>query len=418
MYKNKSIYLNANGKVYILILVILISLLLTSCSTNTAVNTKPWGQNPKEAPNVIPITSNSVWSVAFSPGNKTIIAGCINNQIYVWDVETGKLLKLLETVTPDMLPTKLNEIKFNNVFLSPDGKTAVNVLMYHPRGTMKVWDIQEGKFLYTLKGHEHWIRYVVFSPDSRIMASGGAVDIAISLWDVKTGRSLGILEEMGWTLSLAFSADGKLLAAGDSTSPSDNESILVGDKPHERIYSKEYIGPINIWDVQTRDLLWKLSGHVKGVGCVAFSPDSKILASGGWDGTFYLWDVQTGKKIRALEDTGGLVMLSVAFSPDGKTFATGGWDGIVRLWDTETGVLLKKMRQSFFPPGAVGSVRSVAFSPDGEKLAAGILDGNVIIWDVKTGKRLRTLKTSAEHPNQIYRRRPEQALLENERDHQ
>lgn len=172
------------------ILFVLASLSLASCSMNTAVNTKPWGQNPKEAPNVISITSNSVWSVAFSPGNKTIIAGCINNQIYVWDAGTGKLLKLLETVTPDMLPTKLTE--FNNVFLSPDGKTAVNVLMYHPRGTIKVWDIQEGKFLYTLKGHEHWIRYVVFSPDSRIMASGG-VDIAISLWDVKTGKRLRTL---------------------------------------------------------------------------------------------------------------------------------------------------------------------------------------------------------------------------------
>ena len=56
------------------ILVVLVSLLLTSCSMNTAVNTKPWGQNPKEAPNVIPITSNSVWSVVFSPDSKTLIA--------------------------------------------------------------------------------------------------------------------------------------------------------------------------------------------------------------------------------------------------------------------------------------------------------------------------------------------------------
>ncbi len=126
-----------------------------------------------------------------------------------------------------------------------------------------------------------------------------------------------------------------------------------------------------------------------------------------------LWDVRTGRQLKVMTEIGGPV-ISVAFSPDGKTFATGGWDGIVRLWDTETGVLLKKMRLSFFPPGAVGMVRSVAFSPDGEKLAAGILDGNVIIWDVRTGKRLRTLTTSAEHPNQVYRRSQKQPLLKNE----
>ena len=144
---------------------------------------------------------------------------------------------------------------------------------------------------------------------------------------------------------------------------------------------------------------------------MAFSPDSKVLASSGWDGALYLWDVQTGKQLKALPDTGALA-LAVAFSPDGTTLATGHWDGIVRLWDAETGVLLKKLRGFIFSP--LDSIRSIAFSPDGETLAAGIVDGTAVMWNVKTGKRLRTLKTSAEHPNRVNRRLRKQASVENE----
>ena len=411
MYKSKSLYLNANGKVYILILVILISLLLTSCSMNTAVNTKPWGQNPKEVPCHYPtIALNAVYSVVFSPDSKTLITGCMNNQILVWDAQTGKLLKSLETVIPEMLP--MSNTDFNLVFLSPDGKTVVNALMYQPPGTMQIWDIQKGELLHTLKGHEGWIRAVAFSPDSKIMASGG-VNGVLLLWDIRTGKSLGLLEEMMdyYILSLAFSPDSMVLAVGHSYPAPDSRTIDIDRARGMQLSTKEFIGTIRIWDVQTRELLCTLSGHVKGTECMAFSPDSKVLASGGWDGALYLWDVQTGKQLKALPDTGALA-LAVAFSPDGRTLATGGWDGIVRLWDAETGVLLKKMRGFIF--SSSDAIRSIAFSPDGETLAAGIVDGTAIMWNVRTGKRLRTLTTSAEHPNQVYRRRPEQALLENE----
>jgi len=61
---------------------------------------------------------------------------------------------------------------------------------------------------------------------------------------------------------------------------------------------------------------------------VAFSPDSRILASGG-DSHLELWDVENGTKLQTLDSDG---VASVAFSPDGHILASGNSDGTIRLW--------------------------------------------------------------------------------------
>src|SRR4051812_43339756 len=98
-----------------------------------------------------------------------------------------------------------------------------------------------------------------------------------------------------------------------------------------------------------------LKGHVKGVLCVAFSPDGKTLATGSSDETVKLWDAATGQEKAALKGHNQPVH-SVAFSPDGKVVASGGWDGSIKLWDVATG---KEKRE------LIGHkiIYSLAFSP-------------------------------------------------------
>ncbi len=125
-----------------------------------------------------------------------------------------------------------------------------------------------------------------------------------------------------------------------------------------------------------------LQGHTKGVcvdGCVAFSPNGQLLASGSWDNTIKLWDVKTGKMRQTLQGHTDLV-LSIAFSPNGLLLASGSADNTIKLWEVSSGNVLKTLREK------ESWVGSVAFSPDGQTLAAEGADNTIKQWALSTDK--------------------------------
>jgi WD40 repeat protein len=118
-----------------------------------------------------------------------------------------------------------------------------------------------------------------------------------------------------------------------------------------------------------------LKGHADYVSSVAFSPDSKTLASGSYDQTIRLWEVASGQSLRELKGHTGAVR-SMAFSPDGKTLPSGSYDQTIRLWEVASGQSLPELK------GHTGAVRSMAFSPDGKTLASGSEDQTIRLWDI------------------------------------
>jgi hypothetical protein len=124
-----------------------------------------------------------------------------------------------------------------------------------------------------------------------------------------------------------------------------------------------------------------LRRHDGPVGSIAFSPDRRILASGGYDRTVILWDPQSRQPIGEPFKGHDAGVSSVAFSPDGRTLASGSGDSTVILWDPQTRQQIGEPLRGHDVLGDVG-VSSVAFSPNGRVLASGSGDNIIILWDV------------------------------------
>ena len=141
---------------------------------------------------------------------------------------------------------------------------------------------------------------------------------------------------------------------------------------------------VRLWNVNTGRLLHTLTGHTSDVPSVVFSHDGKTLVSGSWDGTIRLWNPRNGKHKRTLTGHVGGVA-SVVFSPDGQTLASGGEDQTIRLWDTKTWKLKRTLT------GHTHTVDIIAFSPDGQSIASGSRDTTIRLWNPNNGKHIKTL---------------------------
>jgi eukaryotic-like serine/threonine-protein kinase len=132
------------------------------------------------------------------------------------------------------------------------------------------------------------------------------------------------------------------------------------------------------WDVATGKELLPSTEHESEVHTLAFSPDGALLASGARDGTLYLWRPSTKESVLRIQAHTEAVQ-AVAFSPDGKTVASGGRDTAVRLWDAASGNEKRHLR------GHEKPVSSLAFSHDGRFLASSGDDETVRFWDLSSG---------------------------------
>lgn len=153
---------------------------------------------------------------------------------------------------------------------------------------------------------------------------------------------------------------------------------------------------IRLWDTDTGKLRDTLAGYEEEILVLAFSPDGAILASsgGGPDFPIRLWSVADRQLQNTLFGHEGWIS-ALSFSADGETLASGSDDNTIRLWDVHTGKvknLLEEHRDD---------VSSVAFSSDGKTFASGSDDGTIRLWAAHTGEMLTILKGDAKFPEGI-----------------
>ena len=251
----------------------------------------------------------------------------------------------------------------NAVAFSPDGRWLASCA---DDTTVKLWDTITGQLIRTLEGHTDEASALAISPDGTRLVSGSR-DGALVLWNPTNGAKLTQLGPEPGVRAVAFSPNGRFIAAGGG----------LDSQP----------GNISLWSAADGGWQTDLSGHTLPVQALAFSPDGATLVSGGLDGRMIFWSPATGSELRTTNIGAGLY--SLAWAPSGSSVLAGLDDHSVQLWNPTSLARLQVF------PGHADVVQSVAFTSDGTTAISGSRDSRIILWHVPDGAALATFTNLA-----------------------
>jgi WD40 repeat protein/serine/threonine protein kinase len=311
--------------------------------------------------------------LAISPDGKFLAANCfgsavtskpvqrqpavdIRHGVVLWDLNTGHVVR-------DLALEWLVDV--DHVAFSPDSK----LLACAGDGGIAVFD--------TITFQQQFRRHsdsgpCAFGPDSKHLAIGNRTLGGVEWWSVPRSERVAVLTYPGGLKDgvslVAFSRDSKHLVAASPRA-------------------------VRTWNLAGSGEKLFLAGHTKGIPCIAFSPNGKLLASAGKDNTVRIWDSATGNLLKPLTGFGAEVQ-TLAFSPDGERLATGDWAGTIQIYEVATWTKLVTLRDR--DEGISRYIWALAFSPDGQYFAAGGGEydgpGGLTLWRIMPGRAEKQAK--------------------------
>jgi WD40 repeat protein len=365
-----------------------------------------------------------VRAVAFHPDGKRLVSGDSRGRLFLWSVE-GNLRRSLSGGPAWLM---IHEAVF-----SPDGKWVavsgkVKEGMGSLVGSLGVYDAEgicqkvfpaakwtslavapDGKHLafYTFKDGEGAIEVrscgtwevaktfgpafegggtLAFSPDGKALAAGERGGWAASpkgevrLWNLETGDLLrSFLSELrGDTPVVVFSPDGSRLVSGGAYGEPQGAQLLVKG------------GMLEVWDVRKGDLLWRGSRNPATVEQIRLDREGTLYVLGG---TLVGCEVETGKTLEPValplpEETLRGPLVDLAFSPDGRILAAApAWKDTVILWNADN------LEARMFVRTGAGGIAALALDPFGEKMAVGGKGKTIEIRELASGSLVRSWQT-------------------------
>jgi WD40 repeat protein/serine/threonine protein kinase len=307
-----------------------------------------------------------VSQVAFSPDGRGLALGCADRTVKVWSLASWES-RILRGAT-DFI---------NGIVYSSDG---TRLAALGPK-SVRVWDLTTGQEALTLSEKVPGCNALAFSPDGKQLAASGN-NRPVTVWDAATGRPTRTFPaEKGWLHGLEFAPDG------------GGPSLLLCESARD--------GQVTHWFLSRREPPGEPGTVVADIGTqrpseAAASPDGRRIAAGFARGEVSLWTPAGGDDPQSL--SGFRSNLSwLTFSADGRrlagcTFSGGAGkpSGEIKVWDADTGAELRHLK------GHTALIKQLAFSPDGALLASAGMDQTVILWDAATGKELHRLHAHAD----------------------
>lgn len=301
---------------------------------------------------------------------------------------------------------------------SPDGKRLAVVMSGQPK-QIRLCEVPNGRELKTIELAARLVR-LVFSPDGKTIAATER-DNAVRLYDVESGERLWsqVIKlnnpSENYTSAVAFSPDGRLIVAGATDngiyllSPSTGEQVgrfgtgwypwaFAFTADSKMLYSSGWDGEIRRWDMAARKQL-ELPVGQRGSGVVAASPDGRLLGHVDGSETIRLVDAKSGAERCAIK-LPGTSYSHLAFSPDGQQIAGAGSSGDnvhVAVWNVTDAELVHRWN---WPKGRDphSTAECPRFSPDGSRLAVDVFrQSSAYLWDLTSGQRIAELPHKQVH---------------------
>jgi WD40 repeat protein len=351
-------------------------------------------------------TKISINDAAFAPDNRTLaFASYRHGIVECWDAIDGKKIIELQAGSENHVVKKC-------VF-APDGRTLAAIDDEHK---IWLWDWRSGKTRHILDSRCGSLEAVIFSPDGKKVIAGGGTGL-IHFWETDTGREIPTeAGHYGSVASVAVFPDGRAVATAgtDQTvrfwdaqtgqerqrfdvAAAKNDILTLASKERLALVSKTADTPSILALARGKQRITRLDGPR------ALSPDWQLFVEADWresaredePAKLIVRDRTTGKVVRAFAES---VAENLAFRPDGKIVANGGYDEALTLWEVDTGKRLARfqfqgalLNLPGFPPDTrvTAAIAAAAFSPDGAFLAAGV-GNDLVLLDPTSGKEVVT----------------------------
>ena len=252
-----------------------------------------WDRSNPVAARTWRVGKSTIWATAFVGDGRTLVTADGDGMVRLWDTDKGEekavLLRHRDIV--------------RGLAVSADGHWVASGGIDR---LVKLWNVPLSREGFVLEGHRNAVTRVAFHPSGRHLASSSQ-DMTVKIWDLTTGAEERTLPHKTGVRTVAYSPDGKWMATTEGLN-------------------------VVIWSTRDYQRVAVMQGHTHAPACVAFSIDSRTLASACEDHDVRLWDVATAQERDVLKGHQERVR-GLAFSPDGRTLASAGLDRALLLWD-------------------------------------------------------------------------------------